>query len=86
MLDPKTLQEMTKQFIDSLPPGLKAWHEAIANHFRQTIQSCFENMSLVTREEFEIQTQVLAKTRDKLEKLEAKLQTLENKLPENPVE
>ena len=37
----------------------------------------FQKMDLVTREEFDIQTQVLAKTRAKLEELEAKVAALE---------
>ena len=37
----------------------------------------FQKMDLVTREEFELQAKVLAKTREKLEALEAKVATLE---------
>ena len=37
----------------------------------------FQKMDLVTREEFELQTKVLAKTREKLEILEAKVAALE---------
>jgi len=39
----------------------------------------FQKLDLVTREEFDIQTQVLARTRAKLEELEAKITALENK-------
>lgn len=37
----------------------------------------FNKMDLVTREEFDIQTQVLAKTREKLKALEARVEALE---------
>ena len=40
----------------------------------------FQKMDLITRQEFDIQVQVLAKTREKLEALEAKLAALEEKL------
>jgi hypothetical protein len=40
----------------------------------------FQKMDLITRQEFEIQVQVLAKTREKLEVLEAKLASLEEKI------
>lgn len=80
MFDPKKIDEMTKQFIESLPPGLKTWQEAISAHFHQYLQNAFNNLSLVSREEFDIQTEVLAKTRAKLEALEAKLKELEDKL------
>ena len=39
----------------------------------------FQKLDLVTREEFDLQTQVLTKTRAKLEELEAKVNALENK-------
>ncbi len=38
-----------------------------------------QKLDLVTREEFDLQTQVLAKTRAKLEELEAKVSALEKK-------
>lgn len=40
----------------------------------------FSKLDLVTREEFDIQAQVLAKTRDKLEALEARVAELEAQL------
>jgi BMFP domain-containing protein YqiC len=40
----------------------------------------FSKLDLVTREEFDIQTQVLAKTRAKLEELEARVAELETQL------
>ncbi len=40
----------------------------------------FQKMDLITRKEFDIQVQVLAKTREKLEALEAKLALLEEKI------
>jgi BMFP domain-containing protein YqiC len=85
MFSPKDAQDMAKQFVDSLPPGLKSINQQFEDHLRQFLQSWFSKMSLVTREEFDIQAQVLAKTRQKLEKLEAKLEVLEALLPpENP--
>lgn len=39
----------------------------------------FQKLDLVTREEFDLQTQVLARTRAKLEELESKVTALENK-------
>ena len=39
----------------------------------------FQKLDVVTREEFDLQTQVLAKTRAKLEELEAKVSALEKK-------
>ena len=44
------------------------------------IQGAFTKMELVSREEFDVQAEVLRNTRDKLVQLEAKLAELEAKL------
>lgn len=41
------------------------------------LQSAFTKLALVSREEFDIQSEVLRKTREKLESLEKKLAELE---------
>ena len=46
---------------------------------RSLMTQSFQKLDLVTREEFDLQTQVLAKTRAKLEELEAKVSALESK-------
>ena len=83
MFDPKLAQDMAKQFVDSLPAGAKAIQQEIENQLRQFLQQSFNKMDLVTREEFDIQTQVLAKTRAKLVALEETVKTLESKLSGN---
>ena len=59
-----------KDFMDKLPPGLQSLSDDLKSQLRQCLQKSLEKLSLVTREEFDIQTQVLAKTRAKLEHLE----------------
>ena len=51
--------------------------EDLENNFRAVLRSSLSKLDLVTREEFEVQEAVLAKTRDKLEALEARLKELE---------
>ena len=46
------------------------------------IQRKLSELDVVTREEFDVQTQVLIKTREKLSALEASVATLEQKLAE----
>ena len=64
------LKNIKKKITENLPDDL----EAIKGDLRQNIQSLIEsqikNLDLVTREEFEIQEQVLKRTREKLEELE----------------
>ena len=51
----------------------------IEKNVRSLMTQGFQKLDLVTREEFDLQTQVLAKTRAKLEALEAKVSALESK-------
>jgi ubiquinone biosynthesis accessory factor UbiK len=51
----------------------------IEKNVRAMMTQGFQRMDLVTREEFDIQSKVLARTREKLEALEAKVAALENK-------
>jgi ubiquinone biosynthesis accessory factor UbiK len=51
----------------------------IEKNVRAMMTQGFQKMDLVTHEEFEIQAKVLARTREKLEALEAKVAALENK-------
>ncbi|MDH3955041.1 MAG: accessory factor UbiK family protein [Gammaproteobacteria bacterium] len=62
---------------DAVPEGLRSMREDLEDNFRAVLRSSLSKLDLVTREEFEVQEAVLAKTRDKLEALEARLKELE---------
>jgi BMFP domain-containing protein YqiC len=51
----------------------------LEKNVRSLMTQGFQKMDLVTREEFDLQTQVLSKTRAKLEELEIKVTALEKK-------
>ncbi|MDA0730690.1 MAG: accessory factor UbiK family protein [Proteobacteria bacterium] len=53
--------------------------EDMENNINALLRSMFTKLDLINREEFDIQTEVLKKTRLKLEALEAKLKALETK-------
>lgn len=46
-------------------------------NMRATLASMFARLDLVTRQEFDVQTEILARTREKLAQLEAKLAALD---------
>jgi BMFP domain-containing protein YqiC len=52
----------------------------IEKNVRAMLTALFNRLDLVTREEFEVQSQVLARTRELLSRLEAKLAELETKM------
>ncbi|MBB71836.1 MAG: hypothetical protein CMF50_05505 [Legionellales bacterium] len=77
MFDPKVFDDIAKKLTDALPPGLKDAKQDMENNFRSILQSCFAKLDLVTREEFDTQAAVLAKTRQKLEQLEVEVKKIE---------
>jgi len=71
-----------KKFIDNLVDKIQSITKnsplkEVKNNLRSVIQSKLDEFNLVSREEFEVQKEVLRKTREKLEELEKKI---ENKL------
>lgn len=51
----------------------------INDNIHALLQGMFAKLDLISREEFDVQTQVLKRTREKLEALEAKIESLETK-------
>lgn len=77
MLNPKKLEEIAKQISEAVPPGMKSMAEGAEAKVKQVLQSQLNRLDFVSREEFDIQTQVLMRTREKLETLEARISELE---------
>lgn len=80
MLDPKQLDDLARRFSERLPSGLREFQREIEKNARATLGSAFERMELVTREEFDAQAKVLARTRERLEAMEARVAALEARL------
>ncbi|MBN2647869.1 MAG: accessory factor UbiK family protein [Thiotrichales bacterium] len=77
MFNPVHLEEFVKKVTDAIPPGLGELPESAKHQLQLNLQRWFEKMDLVSREEFDTQKAVLAKTRAKLEMLEQRLAQLE---------
>jgi hypothetical protein len=56
----------------------------IEKNVKAMLQSGLQRLDLVPREEFDIQAQVLLRTREKLEALEARVTELEARAPQPP--
>ncbi|MBU2895019.1 accessory factor UbiK family protein [Colwellia sp. D2M02] len=83
MINAKKIEEIAKQVSESIPPGLKSMANEFEDKAKTVLQSKLAQLDVVTREEFDVQTQVLIKTRAKLSELEAKFAELEAKVTEN---
>ncbi|MCU0972707.1 MAG: accessory factor UbiK family protein [Burkholderiales bacterium] len=74
MLNSKVLDDLgnrVKEIIDKSPA------KDVEKNLKAMLASAASRLDLVTREEFEVQTQVLLRTREKLTELEARLTALE---------
>jgi BMFP domain-containing protein YqiC len=77
MLNPKFIDELTRRIVDTLPEGIVQLQSDIRKNIRAAVSAAFERMDLVTRQEFDVQVGVLARTREKLSALEEKIAKLE---------
>ena len=77
MIDPKSFDDLAKRFAEALPPSFRQFQAEMEKNFHAALQATFAKLELVTREEFEVQQGVLARTRAKLEELEKQLAELE---------
>ncbi len=73
----ESIENIARKLAEAVPEGLRSVREDLESNFRSVLSASLARLDLVTREEFEVQEAVLAKTREKLEALEARLEKLE---------
>lgn len=76
MLDPKLIDDLSKRLADNLP----VLQDDLRRNSATALRAALSRLDLVTREEFEVQQAVLARTREKLEALAARVAALEAEL------
>jgi BMFP domain-containing protein YqiC len=81
MLNPKMLDEMSAR-VSSLLAATPAGD--IEKNMRAALAGMFARLDLVTREEFDVQREVLSRTRARLEALEASIAELEARGQKSP--
>ena len=70
------LEQLSKRISSLIPGDVKEVQDDIENNVRGLLQSTLTKMNLVTREEFDVQSAVLQRTREKLELLEKQVEQL----------
>ncbi len=78
MLDPRAVEDIAERISGLLPADARVLREEFRSNARALLETALARMDLVTREEFEAQTAMLRRTREKLERLETRLAELEN--------
>jgi BMFP domain-containing protein YqiC len=83
MIDTKILDDLARRLADAVPPGVREIQQDVEKNLRSILQATLSKLDLVTREEFDGQSRLLARTREKLDKLESMIATLEVQTPPN---
>ncbi|MDX5408327.1 MAG: accessory factor UbiK family protein [Chromatiaceae bacterium] len=76
MIDAKKIEDIAKQIGNAIPPQVRQFADDVEAKVKQVLQSKLAELDFVSREEFDVQRQVLLRTREKLEKLEQQLAAL----------
>ncbi len=79
MLNTKFIDDLARQISSSIPSGVKGLQRDVEKNIHTLLQGAFAKLDLVTREEFDVQSKVLTRTREKLEALERLVAELEEK-------
>lgn len=77
MRNAQIIDELSGKLSQLLPPGLGALRSDMERNFRALLQSRLSKLDLVTREEFEVQQAVLARTQQQLAQLQVQIEALE---------
>lgn len=77
MIDNQSINRLSEQINALLPPGLQQAKSDFERRLKSLLQEQLAQYEFVSREEFDIQARVLARTRAKLETIESKLRQLE---------
>jgi len=79
MFDTKFIDDLARQISEAIPAGVKGMQEDVQKNIHTLLQGALSRLDLVTREEFDAQSQVLARTREKLEQMEQIVSAMEEK-------
>ena len=73
----ESIDELARRLVESVPQGLRSVKDDLEKNFQSVLRAGLGKLDLVTREEFEVQEAVLARTRQKLDALEGRLISIE---------
>ena len=76
-METASINEIAKRLLGSLPAAVRGAQADLESNFRTVLRSTLGKMDLVSRDEFDVQTKVLERTRARLAVLEARLARLE---------
>ena len=73
IMETKSIIDLVEKIDSLIPSGTSKMTDEFRDALKKTVENHLHQLDLVTREEFDVQKQVLLKTREKIEALEKKL-------------
>ena len=80
MIDLRQIDDLARRLSGLVPPALREGREEMQENFKAALQAGLAKLDLVTREEFDVQRAVLARTRGQLDELRTLVDRLEAQL------
>ena len=80
MSDKPDFDAVIQRILASLPSDFTQVRQDLEKNIRAALSAGFSKMDLVTREEYDVQSALLTRTREKLENMEKQLAELEQQL------
>jgi ubiquinone biosynthesis accessory factor UbiK len=74
------IDDIARRLLEGLPESARTLRRDIESNFRAVLQASLGKLDLTTRQEFEVQTRVLERTRAVLGQLEERIAALEKRL------
>ena len=82
-LNSNSLDELAKRLADAVPESVRSLGRDLEGNFKAVLQAQLSKLDVVSRQEFDVQAAVLARTQTALTALEARLKELEAKLSQS---
>jgi BMFP domain-containing protein YqiC len=79
-LNSASLDDLARRLADSVPESVRSFGRDLEGNFKAILQAQLSKLDLVSRQEFDVQAALLARTQAMLTALEARLKELETKL------
>tara|TARA_Y100000816_G_scaffold245586_1_gene193612 strand:- start:276 stop:521 length:246 start_codon:yes stop_codon:yes gene_type:complete len=78
-IDFKNIEDISKRIKDIMPNSFKTSKEEVQKTLKSGADGFLQKLDLVTREEYEVQLELLNKCYEKIDELEKKIEILESK-------
>lgn len=78
-MEQSRVEEMVQRLLEGLPASVQAARSDLEAHFGRALRGGLQKLDLVNREEFDAQARVLARSRELVDQLEARIAALEQK-------